>query len=646
MIISLKKKKIIIEDISKLKNYHKNQLNFWGYKTENQKYEIEPKDLKDLLLKTTRYFNNKSMNFSLNNEAKKLLNSLSSQKKDFDNLLNKGKLYKKNKYDDKKLKEFTIYLKKNPFRKLKKHQIKAARHMYLVENGANFSVPGSGKTSVVLSVYEKLKLEGKVDKLFIVGPLPCFEPWKNEFFSTLGREAKTHLLAGGNSMNRKMSYFGKKVKSAELLLTSFQTLLQDQDDVLDYLKNYESKIFLVIDEAHYIKRPNGNWANAVLALSKFSSYRCVLTGTPMPRSYTDIFNLFDFLWPENNPIEEINKIKIEQFENNKDNLKAKALLDKKIGPLFYRVKKSDLGLKKPLFHEPIIIEMNDNEKILYHAIENRIIEFAKEDVIKNYDLVRNLRRGRIMRLRQCVSYAKLLSTAIENYKEDILNESSLTKIITDYDKNEIPAKIIYLLEFIKKRQSENKKVLIWSNFIGTLDLINETLEKSGIKSEIICGRTPIEQDLSIKKEKTREKIRERFLDINSGLDVLIANPAALAESVSLHTSCHTAVYYDLSYNCAQYLQSLDRIHRVGGSEKTNTHYYFLQYKDTIDQDILKNLKQKTKKMMDVIEDDLPVIDLNMTEENEDEEAYNRLYNKSQPHNNISEIIKLTMPEDT
>ena len=45
----------------------------------------------------------------------------------------------------------------------------------------------------------------------------------------------------------------------------------------------------------------------------------------------------------------------------------------------------------------------------------------------------------------------------------------------------------------------------------------------------------------------------------------------------IREACAHAVYCDLSYNCAQYFQSLDRIHRVGGSEDKTAHYYFLQY---------------------------------------------------------------------
>ena len=104
---------------------------------------------------------------------------------------------------------------------------------------------------------------------------------------------------------------------------------------------------------------------------------------------------------------------------------------------------------------------------------------------------------------------------------------------------------------------------------------------------------------------TRDKIIERFKDVGSGLDILIANPSACAESISLHRACSHAVYYDLSYNCAEYLQSLDRIHRVGGSEHKISFYHHLQYSDTIEPEILRNISEKAARMAEVLDVDFP-----------------------------------------
>jgi hypothetical protein len=70
---------------------------------------------------------------------------------------------------------------------------------------------------------------------------------------------------------------------------------------------------------------------------------------------------------------------------------------------------------------------------------------------------------------------------------------------------------------------------------------------------------------------------------------------------------------------------LDRIHRVGGSETTEANYYYLQYKNTIDVDIKRNIDDKTYKMFEIIEEDYPIYSLNMTEADGDAEAYKRIF---------------------
>jgi SNF2 family DNA or RNA helicase len=157
-----------------------------------------------------------------------------------------------------------------------------------------------------------------------------------------------------------------------------------------------------------------------------------------------------------------------------------------------------------------------------------------------------------------------------------------------------------------------------------LELITSHLIDAGFNCKLIYGATPIEQT-TIREEETREKIRNEFVDPRSGLDILVANPAACGESISLHKTCFNAIYYDLSYNCAQYLQSLDRIHRVGGSEKKQANYHFLQYENTIDQDIKGNLEKKASKMEAIIGEDYGIYSLNMFEEDEEVEAYDRLF---------------------
>lgn len=624
---------IIIDSSLKLRPSQKSQLIFWGFikSSDNKSYRLllqkNSEKGESLILKIIDFFNKEKVQLIESPTVKTLISDAKDLLLKIEKIRDSGKAFKNGDIDEAAFKDFIKFIQDRIPRKLKSHQFKAAYHQYLVKNSANFSVPGSGKTSVVLSIYELLKSENKVNILFVIGPAACFGPWRTEFEKTLDREPDFRVLAGGEKISRKSVYFSPPSKKSELYLTTYQSLVNDQEEVIRFLNQKGIKVFLVVDEAHYIKQMGGIWASAVLRLSTYAKYRCILTGTPFPKSYTDVFNLFDFLWPNINILDPTTKtsIIINEEKNHKDPVKK--LLHNKIGPFFYRVRKSELGLIPPKFHSPFLLEMNKYEKRVYKAIEEKIKSYTKQDYLKNIDLVMKLRKGRIIRLRQCCSYVKLLSTAIADYKEIIYeDESDLGQVICNYDSLEIPAKLERLLKLVGELQAKKQKVIIWAYFVMTLKLIVTSLNKKGFNSKLIYGETPIENE-SIKEEETREKIRNEFVDPNSGLDVLVANPAACAESISLHKTCYHSIYYDLSYNCAQYLQSLDRIHRVGGSEKHQANYYFLQYENTIEQDIKANLDGKAKKMYDIIEQNYNIYTLDMFEEDEENEAYLRLFSK-------------------
>ena len=98
-------------------------------------------------------------------------------------------------------------------------------------------------------------------------------------------------------------------------------------------------------------------------------------------------------------------------------------------------------------------------------------------------------------------------------------------------------------------------------------------------------------------------------DFRSGqIQVLLTNPHTLAESVSLHSVCHDAVYFEYSYNLVHLLQSKDRIHRLGLPEGQYTQYYYLEtgYQTddgpwSMDQAIYDRLKEKEQIMLDAID---------------------------------------------
>ena len=611
-----------------LKKYQISQLDYYGYKPIENYWIKSSQNIEKDLLTIIDYLNAEKIVYDLSESSNHLLHKTIKKKNELESIFLKAKIIKDDAALDVDFYDFKRFTDTLP-RKLKTHQLKSAYHFYVLKNGANFSVPGSGKTTTLLSVYEKLRLEGKCNLLFIVGPPSCFQPWQNEFYETLGRQPNSIILSGGNKSFRKSEYFRSPENAYELYLSTFHTALNDCKDIINFFSQTKIEAFLIIDEAHYIKQLGGSWANSLLEIGKKATFKGILTGTPIPQSYKDIFNLFDFLWEENSPLNQEVKIQIDNWEKKKENENVKAVLEKQIGPLFYRVRKKDLGLIPAVFHDPFIVPMKEIEKSIYDSIKAKIYELNQSDYFRNEDILIKLWKGRMMRLRQAVSYPKLLLSVIDNYDEKFIDTTDLKSKIENYDKIEVSGKLETLNQLVMSLRAKGQKVLIWSNFIGTLKLIKQHFNSIGERTELIYGKTPIRKNESIlvNEEKTREDIRDEFLDVDSGLNILVANPAACAESISLHKSCFHAIYYDLSYNGAQYLQSLDRIHRVGGSEINEANYYFLQYENSIDQDIKTNLEAKAQKMYDIIEQDYNIYDLDIYEGTEDDdiEAYKRLF---------------------
>ena len=507
----------------------------------------------------------------------------------------------------KKSKNYEDFVKKITFlhRELKEHQLKSFYHLFNAKSAANFSVPGSGKTSVVLAYFEKLKLQKKVDAIFVIGPKSCYHSWSTEFKINLNRDPKLRIL-GPNQKERRSVY--KNKLQSELFTAHFQTITND----IKYLKKFFSfnKFLLVIDEAHNIKKIDGIWSNSIINLSLSSEYKVILTGTPLPNNLRDIYNYLDFLYGDNKIITSKQKAKIEILLENKQRQEAAIFLRSKIDPFYIRVTKLELNLSKPIFNNPTIVEMNPIEQKIYDAIVTKIRHYGKLNFFDNIDTIQKICKARIIRLKQASSYIKNLSRAFHGEIADddihLSEDENIKNLINNYDKFEKPAKLIQLIQMVNKLVNNNKKVLVWSTHLMTIDLILKELKNQNINVKKIVGKTKLDD---------RENIKNEFNDPNSLLQVIVALPQACSESISLHKACHNAIYYDISYNAAEFLQSLDRIHRVGGSEKNSVQYDFLHYKDTVDTKVYERVFQKANRQMQVIEEDNLTFDLDEEEQN-------------------------------
>src|SRR5262249_10601238 len=109
-------------------------------------------------------------------------------------------------------------------RELKPFQLPAVAHMVNVENAANFSVPGSGKTTITLASYAKLKSSGTVGTLVVIGPRASFATWEKEFNSCLGPGSVVRIV--GTKPQRAKAW--RVGGSADMVLLNYHVASNDR----------------------------------------------------------------------------------------------------------------------------------------------------------------------------------------------------------------------------------------------------------------------------------------------------------------------------------------------------------------------------------------------------------------------------------
>ncbi|HOY79733.1 MAG TPA: C-terminal helicase domain-containing protein, partial [Hyphomonadaceae bacterium] len=148
----------------------------------------------------------------------------------------------------------------------------------------------------------------------------------------------------------------------------------------------------------------------------------------------------------------------------------------------------------------------------------------------------------------------------------------------------------------RKLAADGKKVLLWSSFVRNVEYMADRLADLGavyIHGGVDAGD---EED-----DETREGKIKMFHD-DPNCMVMVANPAAASEGVSLHRICHHAIYLDRTFNAAHFLQSQDRIHRFGLPPEQETTIEIVECRGTVDETVHQRLQNKINAMSDALND--------------------------------------------
>lgn len=486
-------------------------------------------------------------------------------------------------------------------RELRSHQEQGILHALTAVNAANFSVPGSGKTAIAIGVAAAHIVKDTLDLVIVVGPLACFGPWERETRASVPGRLATKRIRG--SAARRAALYAS-TEAGELLLLSFATAASDRPRLIELCQRF--RVMLVVDESHRVKRFRGGlWAPALVELSRHARVRLILSGTPMPQHGRDLFSQLNILWPSG------------ELTGPRDSFAARVDRDfdavlKEVQPFIARTPKEALGLKPYVItRHPVPIAGTQAE--VYDLIETQFrkrIEGA--DTWK--DKIEALKRARPIRLLQAATNPDLLNRLDSYYQLPQVESPSPTLMqrLSAYRRTETPAKSTFALHLLADLARSGEKTVCWSNFVPNLDQFAD-LVKSRLRLPCfqIDGRVATADEADDPESpgtppeaETRERIIENFLNI-VGAAVLVTNPASCSESISLHRTCHNAIYLDRTYDCALFLQSIDRVHRLGLPENATVRVHILMAtvdgRQTIDHLVDLSLNRKNDRMRQLLE---------------------------------------------
>lgn len=454
-------------------------------------------------------------------------------------------------------------------RSLTEEQLENISCLVMMDNGANFSVPGAGKTFCQLVVWRWLHVRGRVGKLLVICPRSAFEAWLAEPGLSFLKPPYAQIFGPEPILSR-----------TEVLISNYEQL--ENSHKLSRLRRWvsESRSLIVLDEAHRLKGGAGSvrW-RACRQLVSDAPRVDLLTGTPMPQGFEDLRNLFALSWSE---------IPRSFFSDAR-------LQSLKRGSVFVRTTKAELNLPKlQILEERVPPGQIQGE--IYSALRRMYVgRFS----VSSADEQSLGRRGRAVMslIAAATNPGLLMGLSVEDSylnlqwpPREVQSDEKLMNVLATYAESEMPPKYLWVSRFVDVAARERRKVLVWSTFVGNLRALQRLL--APYHPALIHGATSLD-------DRARE-IRRFRNDPNCS--VLITNPQTLGEGISLHQVCHDAVYVDRSYNAGLYLQSIDRIHRLGLSPEQETRVFLLSTDGTIDQRVSNRLEDKIRRLAMAMDD--------------------------------------------
>jgi len=462
-----------------------------------------------------------------------------------------------------------------------KHQLTALEKSWNKETYAYFMEMGTGKTKVLIDNMSMLYDKGKIDGALIIAPKGVVKTWYEQELPThLPKHIENVTVLWQPNITKKQQ---EKLESLFEIETALHIIIMNvealsTDKGVKFASKFlnSHKVLMAIDESTTIKNSSAKRTKNILALSKYAKYRRIMTGSPVTKNPLDLYSQCEFLssWLLNfqsfyafrNRYAEMKTIHargrsiqvVHRFQNIGE-------LSDKLKGFSYRVLKEDcLDLPDKIYVKRNVALTSEQSK-LYQQMKTMALAILNGKQVTSVTVLTQL-----MRLHQitCGHF-----TADDGSTQLVKNN-----------------RITELMDVLEEVEG---KAIIWANYQHDISEIKKAIEKEYDEDYAVTyyGLTPQEdrQD-NIRKFQSDPKCR-----------FLVGTPSTGGYGITL-TAANTVIYYSNGYDLEKRLQSEDRAHRIG--QKKNVTYIDIIAEDTVDEKIVKALRNKINIASEVLGEEL------------------------------------------
>jgi superfamily II DNA or RNA helicase len=400
---------------------------------------------------------------------------------------------------------------------------------------------GLGKTVQAIAVMLDRAEQGPC---LVVAPTSVCPNWQAEI-ARFAPTLRTHRLTSTGDRAALIAGLGTR----DVLVCSYGLLHQAAD-----LLAGRPWQMLVLDEAQAIKNAETKRAQATQALQ--AEFRLALTGTPVENYLDELWSLFAFVNPGVlGSREGFQKRFARPIERDKDPHARQALRALLRPFLLRRTKAAVLSELPPRTEQTLNVEMTEAERAFYEALRQRSLErIAALDAPEGRRKIQIL--AEITRLRRACCNPALIDAAAE-----------------------VPSgKLGAFMELVEDLVRNRHKALVFSQFVGHLELVRAALDAAGVRYEYLDGSTP-----------SNERERRVAAFQAGSADLFLISLRAGGTGLNL-TAADYVVHLDPWWNPAVEDQASDRAHRIGQERPVTIYRLIMQ--DSIEERILQLHRDK------------------------------------------------------